>query len=54
MLCPGYINNAELFIQYLDYVTGRSEEVIRQVKSMDPKLPNVAVFIYRDWPEVSR
>jgi hypothetical protein len=32
-------------------VTGRSEDVIRQVKSSDPALPPVAIFVYKDWPE---
>ena len=45
------MTNPELFVQHLDSVTGRSEDVIRQVKSSDPKLPHVAVFIYKDWPE---
>lgn len=44
------MNNAELFIQHLDRVTGRSEDVIRQVKSTDPALPHVVVFVYKDWP----
>lgn len=45
------MNNAELFIQHLDRVTGRSEDSIAQVKSSDPALPHVAVFIYKGWPE---
>ena len=45
------MNNAELFMHHLDWVTGRSKDVIRQVKSSDPNLPSVAVFVYRDWPE---
>ena len=50
-LAPTDMNNAELFTQHLDRVTGRREDVIRQVTSSDPKLPHVAVFIYKDWPE---
>jgi hypothetical protein len=45
------MNNAELFVQHLDRVTGRSEDFIRQMKSSDPALPHVAVFVYKDWPE---
>jgi hypothetical protein len=44
------MNSAELFVQHLDRVTGRSENVIRQVKSSDPMLPNIAVFVYKNWP----
>jgi hypothetical protein len=45
------MNNAERFIQHLDRVTGRSEEIIRKVESSDPELPPVFVFIYKNWPE---
>jgi len=44
------MNNAELFLQHLDRVTGRQEDVIRQVESTDPTLPAVFLFVYRDWP----
>lgn len=45
------MNNGELFLQHLDRVTQRSEDVIRQINSSDPSLPHIAVFIYKDWPE---
>ena len=46
------MNNAELFIRHLDQVVGRSEDGIRPVESSDPKWPLVAVFVYKDWPEL--
>ena len=45
------MSNAELFVQHLDRVTGRSEDAIHQVQSSDPLMPNIAVFVYKDWPE---
>jgi hypothetical protein len=45
------MNNAELFMQHLDRVTRRPEDGIRPVESSNPKLPRVAVFVYKDWPE---
>lgn len=46
------MNNGELFLQHIDRITGRSEDVIRQIERTDPTLPPVAVFVYKDWPEV--
>lgn len=45
------MNNAELFIQHLDRVTGRAEDAIRPVKLTDADLPDVVVFVYKNWPE---
>jgi hypothetical protein len=45
------VNNAELFIRNLDSITGRPEDVIRQVKSTDPGLPHVSIFVYKNWPK---
>jgi hypothetical protein len=44
-------NNAQLFIQHLDRITGRSEDVIRKVESSRPDVPHVFVFIHKNWPE---
>ena len=45
------MNNAECFVAHLDRVTGRSEDVIRKIESSDSNLPDVFVFIYKNWPE---
>ena len=45
------MNNAECFVQHLDRVTGRSEDAIRKIDSSDRSLPDVAVFVYKNWPE---
>jgi len=45
------MNNAECFVQHLDRLTGRSEDVIRKIESSDRSLPDVAVFVYQNWPE---
>jgi hypothetical protein len=44
-------NNADIFIQHLSLITGRSEDVIRKVDSSAPKLPPVCVLTYKNWPE---
>ncbi len=45
------MNIGGIFLEHLDRITGRSEDVIRQVDSSDPSLPPMAIFIYRNWPE---
>ncbi len=45
------MNNAECFVRHLDRLTGRSEDVIRKIESSDRSLPDVAVFVYKNWPE---
>lgn len=45
------MNNAECFLQHLERVTGRTEDVIRKIESSDKSLPDVFVFVYRNWPD---
>jgi hypothetical protein len=42
--------DAERFLNHLRQITGRSESSIRQVRSDDPSLPDIAVFVYEHWP----
>lgn len=44
------MNIAQLYLEHLDWITGRSENVIRRIESSDSQLPPVWVFVYRDWP----
>lgn len=45
------MNKAELFIRHLDLVTGRKEDQIQKIESTHGSLPNVFVFVYKNWPE---
>lgn len=44
------MNKMELFLQHLDDVVGRPEDVIRTVESSVREMRDVFVFIYKDWP----
>ena len=46
------MNKAELFIRHLDQITERKEDRIQKIESSAPALPNVFVFVYKNWPEV--
>ena len=45
------MTNAELYLEHLDRIVGRPEDLIQQIESSDPDLRSVYVFVYRDWPE---